>query len=107
MDSNFHTCWTVVTTVVPVLVFEDMLATCVPANAKKRKEVVPTNSPITATVWPRLVGGRRCSSERSGLEADVGALVFMLKEIQASRIYGILTRYRTKTLGQRFVECQQ
>lgn len=27
-----------------------MLATCVPPNAKKRNRVVPTNSPIIATV---------------------------------------------------------
>jgi hypothetical protein len=27
-----------------------MLATCVPPNAKKRKKVVPMNSPIIATV---------------------------------------------------------
>lgn len=39
----------------PVVVFdsslavEPMLATCVPANAKKRNMVVPTNSPIKAT----------------------------------------------------------
>jgi hypothetical protein len=39
----------------PVVVFESeealdpMLATCVPANAKKRNIVVPTNSPMKAT----------------------------------------------------------
>ncbi len=45
-----HTCCTVVVTIVPVLVFEEILATCVPANAKNKKDVVPTNSPMTATV---------------------------------------------------------
>ena len=96
-----------VLTVVPVLVFEDMLATCVPANAKKRKDIVPTNSPMTATVWPRLVGGRRCSSDRSGLEADVGASVFMIKEIQASWLFKILTRDRMKIFGRCSLESQQ
>ena len=62
----------------PTLVFEDILATCVPANAKNRNDVVPTNSPMTATVWPRLVGGRRWSSDRSGVEDEVGASVFMM-----------------------------
>jgi hypothetical protein len=28
---------------------EPIFATCVPPNAKKRKKVVPTNSPIIAT----------------------------------------------------------
>ena len=52
----------------------------VPAKAKKRKEIVPTNSPITATVWPRVVGGRVRRSRRTGPStgAVVGASVFMM-----------------------------
>ena len=50
-------CATVVTIVVPVFVFDEILATCVPANAKKRKKIVPANSPIAATMCPRAVGG--------------------------------------------------
>ena len=41
----------------PVFVFEEMFATCVPANAKKRKKIVPANSPIAATIWPRELAG--------------------------------------------------
>ena len=55
-------CTTVVTIVVPVLVFEEMLATWVPANAKKRKKIVPANSPMAATMCPRAVGGAFCRS---------------------------------------------
>jgi hypothetical protein len=44
-------------TVVPVLVFEETLATWVPAKAKKRKRRVPTNSPITATTCPQILRG--------------------------------------------------
>ena len=40
---------------------------------------MPTNSPITATVWPRVVGGRTRRSRRRGpsMGAVVGASVFM------------------------------
>ena len=53
----------------------------VPAKAKKRKEVVPTNSPITATKCPRVVGGRVRRRRRTGPStgALVGALVFMME----------------------------
>ena len=71
-------CCTVVTTVVPMFVFEEMLATCVPAKAKNRKDIVPTNSPITATVWPRVVGGSFRRSVLTGPEAELGASVFMI-----------------------------
>ena len=64
-------------TVSPVFVFEDILATCVPANAKNRKDIVPTSSPITATVWPLLVGGKRRKSVLKGPDVAVGASVFM------------------------------
>jgi hypothetical protein len=37
--------------VVPAGVLEPMLATSVPANARKRNMVVPTVSPIDATRW--------------------------------------------------------
>ena len=50
----------------------------VPAKAKKRKEMVPTNSPITATVCPRVVGGSvRRRRRRGPSTAVVGASVFM------------------------------
>ena len=78
-----HTCCTVVVTIVPVFVFEEILATWVPAKAKNRKEIVPTSSPMTATVWPRVVGGRRCKSDRSPPEADVGASVFMVSHFSS------------------------
>jgi hypothetical protein len=42
---------------VPVLVFEEMFATCVPAKAKNRKSIVPANSPMAATMWPLALGG--------------------------------------------------
>lgn len=48
--------------------FDPMLATCVPANAKKRNIVVPTNSPTNATKWflalefIHMVHGRRMTS---------------------------------------------
>ena len=51
-----------------LLAFEPMLATCVPANAKKRNMVVPTNSPMKATKWffafelIHIVHGRRMTS---------------------------------------------
>ena len=64
-------------TVSPVFVFEDILATCVPANAKNRNDIVPTSSPITATVWPLLVGGKRRKRVLRGPEVAVGASVFM------------------------------
>lgn len=56
---------------------------CVPAKAKKRKEMVPTNSPITATVCPRVVGGSVRRSRRTGPStgAVVGASVFMVEEV--------------------------
>lgn len=34
----------------------DMAATWVPPKAKKRKSVVPTNSPEAATRWPFMAG---------------------------------------------------
>ena len=68
-------------TVVPVFVLEDILATCVPAKAKNRNDMVPTNSPITATVCPRLVGGNRRNSVRTGPDVAVGASVFMAREV--------------------------
>jgi len=50
--------WTTVVVIwVPVLVFEEILATCVPAKAKNKKNIVPANSPMAATIWPRVVGG--------------------------------------------------
>ena len=39
------------------LVFEEILATWPPAKAKKRKKIVPINSPMTATTWPRAESG--------------------------------------------------
>lgn len=55
----------------------------VPAKAKKRKEMVPTNSPMTATVCPRVVGGSTRRSRRRGPStgAVVGASVFMAVEV--------------------------
>ena len=52
----------------------------VPAKAKKRKDMVPTNSPMTATVCPRVVGGSIRRSLRIGPStgALVGASVFMV-----------------------------
>lgn len=44
--------------------------------------MVPTNSPMTATVCPRVVGGRVRRSRRTGPStgAVMGAAVFMVKE---------------------------
>ena len=54
----------------------------VPAKAKKRKEMVPTNSPMTATVCPRVVGGSVRRSRRTFPFAGAlaGASVFMVEE---------------------------
>ena len=73
-------CWTVVTTMSPVFVFDEILATCVPANAKNRKDMVPMSSPITATVWPRtLVGRRRRRFRRPWSRVwELGGSVFIL-----------------------------
>ena len=77
-------------TVSPVLVLEEMFATWVPAKAKKRKDMVPTSSPMTATVCPRVVGGRRRRRVRTGLEEGVvGAVVFIVSEV---RTVGMLER---------------
>ena len=59
-----------------------------PAKAKKRKEMVPTNSPMTATVCPRVVGGsvRRSRRTTPSVGAAVGASVFMVEEEAA--VYG-------------------
>ena len=58
----------------------------VPAKAKNRKEMVPTNSPMTATVCPRVVGGSVRRSRRTTLSvgAVVGASVFMVEEAGAA-----------------------
>lgn len=37
--------------------FEETLEVCAPEKAKKRKENVPTNSPMTATKCPRKLLG--------------------------------------------------
>ena len=68
-------------TVSPVFVLEEMLATCVPAKAKNRNDIVPTSSPITATVCPRVVGGKRRRSVRTGPDVAVGASVFMARGV--------------------------
>ena len=53
----------------------------VPAKAKKRNEMVPTNSPMTATVCPRVVGGSVRRSRRRGPSTGVvGASVFIVDE---------------------------
>ena len=74
-------CTTVVVTCVPTLVFDEMLATCVPAKAKKRKEMVPTNSPMTATVWPlMLLGILWIKAEADEAVVAFGLLVFISKD---------------------------
>ena len=78
-------------TVLPVLVLEEMLATCVPAKAKNRNAIVPTSSPITATVWPRTVGGKRLSNPRIGVEAEEGASVFMRREKEGASLKWVRT----------------
>jgi hypothetical protein len=73
-------CCVSVMTVVPVLVFDATLATCVPAKAKNRNEMVPQSSPKTATIWPLADGGRDRSAlvigERS-LWAGASAFIFV------------------------------
>lgn len=48
--------------------------------------MVPTNSPMTATVWPRVVGGSVRRSRRMGPStgAVVGASVFMAVELEVA-----------------------
>lgn len=53
----------------------DILST---SKGKEKNDIVPTNSPITATVCPRVVGGRRLMSDLRGPEAEVGAWVFIV-----------------------------
>lgn len=67
----------------PVVVFESelaadpMLATCVPAKAKKRNIVVPTNSPMKATKWffafefIHIVQGSRITSPVLGVRGGM------------------------------------
>ncbi|CRJ80298.1 hypothetical protein BN1708_000209 [Verticillium longisporum] len=60
-----------------------MLATSVPAKAKKRNMVVPTNSPIEATKWfltslfIHCVQGRRITSARSSRERAFVSFVYI------------------------------
>ena len=48
--------------------------------------MVPTNSPMTATVWPRVVGGSVRRSRRTTPSAGAvsGASVFMAEEAAAA-----------------------
>lgn len=50
-------CFIVVVTVVPVLLFDEIFATCAPAKPKNRKKMVPAISPIAATICPLAAGG--------------------------------------------------
>lgn len=70
-----------------VFVLLEIFATCVPAKAKKRKSVVPTNSPMTATMCPRAPGGKRCKVLLNGPAAELaqslrtlGISVFILRK---------------------------
>ena len=94
-------CCTVVITVLPVLVFEEMLATCVPAKAKNKNAIVPTNSPSMATVCPRNVGGKRRSRPRIGVEAEEGASVFMRREKEGAASWWVRTVGARVWVGER------